>query len=100
MLVIFYMNQTDELFTLNEMRVKGETAQPCVIENWDCSFSIMDPRKKQDRSLQDLFAGFFKFYAKFEFTNKVICMNKGDAEDVKDFSLRSKGRPMRSNSHV
>lgn len=89
MMVLFYLYQTGALHSVDELRTRDKDLKTCVIEKWDCSFSKLDPRKEPvSLSIPDVYSGFFKFYAKVEFSKHVMCLKSGESQDVKSCAIK------------
>ncbi|XP_039254761.2 speckle targeted PIP5K1A-regulated poly(A) polymerase-like [Styela clava] len=87
LLVLFYLYQKKEIYTLEEIRSMDENLQSCVIETWDCSFPNTSflTSDKESYSLPELFAGFFHFYTKFEFSKNILSLKSGTCIKVDEF---------------
>lgn len=83
----------------------------CFIEGWDCSFTTDLTRLQSEtsinrqsdsgegekqgerESLEELLLGFLEFYAKLDFSLKVICLQPGKSVDLNSFSEQMKSDP-------
>jgi len=61
--------------------------EKCIVDGWDSSFTTDTSLLPHNNSVSttELLAGFFQFYAQFDFRASVICPRLGHAVDVAAF---------------
>ena len=61
--------------------------EKCVVDGWDSSFTTDSTLMQHNNSMStaELLAGFFQFYAQFDFRAYVLCPRLGRAVDVAAF---------------
>jgi len=69
--------------------------EKCVVDGWDSSFTTDTSLLKHNNSMStvELLAGFFQFYAKFDFQAFVLCPRLGHAVDMATFIERRQSDP-------
>jgi len=67
----------------------------CVVDGWDSSFTTDSSLLQHNNSMStaELLAGFFQFYAQFDFRANVVCPRLGNAVDVASFIDRQQSDP-------
>jgi len=61
--------------------------EKCIVNGWDASFTtdVALLQNNNSMSTAELLAGFFEFYAQFDFQAYVLCPRLGHAVDVASF---------------
>jgi len=67
--------------------------EKCIVDGWDSSFTTDASLLPHNNFLltAELLAGFFQFYAQFDFRASVICPRLGNAVDVAKFIKTQQG---------